>query len=266
MSVDLSSFIRFTAQVDGRSTICLGGTGVGAATEELSLEGTSPLGRFCAAVKNVFTGPSESESRAVQAFIQAIRQEYGSEGAFALKRMGIDEYKPIHSFQVQNIAKTLDANRTNPELNRYREIPPVPHPLLAENGIDRGSQEAPLFRLIHAAMALYSGHASMLLDDLSAQRHNTPQRKLALAVAVAVMSDNPHKLMAIAAFKAQYQKRLDLVDTTLVSTGSVGRSPPFESDAEVAAIVARLIEDTFAQGQSHHAHSAMRLGPSCLDR
>jgi hypothetical protein len=266
MSVDLSSFIRFTAQVDGRSTLGLGGTGVGAASEELSLEGTSSVGRFFAAVKNVFLGPSESESRAVQAFIQAIRQEYGSEGAVALKRLGVDDCKPIHSFQVQNLAKTLDVNRSNPALNQYREIPPVHPGLLGKKGIDHGSEETPLCRSIKSAMALHSGPASMLLDDLSTDRHNTPRRKLALAVAVAVMSDKPHKLMAIAEFKAQYQKRLNLVETTLLSTNRVDRSPPFESEPEVAAIVARLIDDIFAQAQSPHAHSGRLLGSSLLVR
>jgi hypothetical protein len=250
MSVDLSSFIRFTAQVDGRATVGLGGEG--RATEELSLEGTSPVGRFFAAVKNVFWGPSESESRAVQAFIQAIHQEYGSEGAVALKRMGVDDYKPIHSFQVQSIARTVDANRSNPELNRYREMPSAPPDLLDRKGMARYPGETTLFHSIRSAMASQTKHAAMLLDDLSTERHDTPRRKLALAVAVAVMSDNPHKLMAIAEFKAQYQKRLDLAGTALGSAGQVGLAQPFKPEAEVAGIVERLMQDIFAQARTPH--------------
>lgn len=122
MPVDLNSFIRFTAHADSRVMIGMGTVGGGAGIQDFLLMGTSSMGPMIAPVKDVFFGPSDPESRTAQAFIKAICHEYGSEGDTVLKRIRVDDHKPIRAFQVQQIVKTLDNDSASQEINVFHEV------------------------------------------------------------------------------------------------------------------------------------------------
>jgi hypothetical protein len=213
MTLDLQNFLRVAAQANAKSSLTLG-QDPAAGSEQLNLARTSAFGRLIAALRSAFAGPSSAEARATQAFIQVLRQNYGSTGESLLQQEGIREGQPLRARQVQHIQQRLNANQQDPEVSELKAVEARSSRQVHSNLTQAESSRFPVVDAANAAIVRHGERAA----DLAAQANRhlyqmTPEQTQLVDIALVVAAGttgSASELMSIDSFAAEYGRRLDI--------------------------------------------------------
>jgi hypothetical protein len=213
MPIDFQNFLSFAAQASAKSSIALR-TDPAAGREQLQLERTSAFGRLIAAIKSAFAGPSSSEARATSAFIQLVRQSYGSTGESLLAQEGIREGQPLRARQVQHIQQRLATNQQDPQLGELKTIAARDPHQVHSNLTQVESSQFPAVDAVNAAIIRHGERAGELAAQANRHlRHMTPEQAQLVDVALIVgagSTGSASELLNLPAFAAEYGRRLDI--------------------------------------------------------
>jgi hypothetical protein len=109
INMDVRAFIQTAVSVNATDNASLRLQPSGD-QEQLPVAPSTFIGKVAAVLRSIFNITSDSERQAMQIFISAIRQDYGSSGLEALKQLDVHEDKPLQLNQVRQLSQRLQSN------------------------------------------------------------------------------------------------------------------------------------------------------------
>jgi len=109
INMDIRAFIQTAVSVNATDNASLRLQPSGG-QEQLPVGPSTFIGKVAAVLRSIFNITSDSERQAMQVFISAIRQDYGSSGLEALKQLDVREDKPLQLNQVRQLSQRLQSN------------------------------------------------------------------------------------------------------------------------------------------------------------
>lgn len=206
--MDIRAFIQTAASATAADTATLRLKQSGG-QEQLQAGPVSFIGKLAAVVRSILNITSDSERQATQAFISAIRQDYGSSGLEALKQLDVREDKPLQLRQVRQLSQRLETNHASEELRPFRTLGGN-HIVDAANEIWRWDRFTDLRRVISHSVADLSKEAASLVQGAHERGGQRLQASADLAFMTAIAQSNPDQLWALPGVREEFERRLDI--------------------------------------------------------
>ena len=175
------------------------------------------MGKVATVLRSIFNITSDSERQATQAFISAIRQDYGSSGLEALKQFDIRDDKPLQLRQVRQLSQRLERNHESEELRPYRNLGES-HIVDAENDIWRWDRFTDLRRVITHSVVDLREEAESVVRGAQERGGQAVKASPELAFISAIAQSNPDQLWALPGVREEFERRLDI-------TGEIADTP-----------------------------------------
>jgi hypothetical protein len=214
--MDIRSYIQTAVSAHATDTATLrlhqqGGS------ETLQAGPVTFMGKVAAVFRSLLNITSDSERQATQAFISAIRKDYGSSGLEALKQMDVREDKPLQLRQVRELKQRLANNHASEELRPYRTLGQS-HIVDASNEIWRWDRFTDLRRVLSHSVSDLMDEATPMVRGASERGGQNVQASPELAFVKAIAAGNPDQLWALPGVREEFERRLDI-------TGEIENTP-----------------------------------------
>jgi hypothetical protein len=214
--MDIRSFFQTasTANAADSATVRLHHSGN---SEQLQAGPVTFLGKVAAQLRSVFNITSDSERQATQAFISAIRKDYGSSGLEALKQLNVSEDKPLKLRQVKELSQRLQNNHASEELRPYRTLGQS-HIVDAANEVWRWDRFTDLRRVMTHVVSDLTEEAESMVRGANQKGSQRLNESPELAFIKAIAQSNPDQLWALPGVREEFERRLDI-------TGEIADTP-----------------------------------------
>lgn len=216
--------------------------------ERLQAGAVTAYGRLAAAVRSLLHITSPGERRAAQAFVSAIRREYGSSGTEALRRLHISDDKPLKIRQVRELAQSLDQNHASDELKPFRSLGES-HVVDQANDIWRWDRFTDLRRVITHSIADLAQEADSIVDAAVSRGVHDAQGQPELAFITAIAAGDADRLWSLPGVREEFERRLDITgvlpDVPIPVRDHIVRraSDPDDGSVSAATVLADMFRD-----------------------
>jgi hypothetical protein len=244
--MDIRSFIQTSSASSAAANATLRLQTEGAGNERLQAGAVTFIGKVAAVLRSVFHVTSPAERQATQAFVAAVRQDYGSSGAEALKRLNITADKPLQVRQVRELAQTLQANQASDELKPFRTLGES-HIVDQANDIWRWDRFTDLRRVVSHSLADLSQEAEAIVEAAVNRGVSNANGRPELAFMTAVAAGDADRLWNLPGVRQEFERRLDITgvlpDSPIPVRDHIVRRANDPDDGSVAA--ATVLADMF---------------------
>lgn len=246
--MDANVFLQTSAAAQAGLNASLRMQGSGGSEQRLQAGPVTVFGRIAATIRSILHITSAAERRAAQAFVDAIRREYGSSGTEALRRLHVSEEKPLTVRQVRELAQSLQQNHVSEELRPFRSLGKS-HIIDQGNDIWRWDHFTDLRRVITHSISELSVEANEIVDAAVSRNVKDAQEEPTLAFFTAIASCDADRLWNLPGVREEFERRLDITGVlpdapTPVRDHIIRRSSdPDDGSVSAATVLADMFRD-----------------------